>query len=156
MYEYQETDGIQTCVFTSTVGELAERVSEETSYLSATIRTDEGVPLVDDYAVTEDEYDIITDYIKESARRISSAEFAKLSRRPHDFDGDNVIFRAEAKEEAEGTEDEVDEGIKTLIAMTATFKWLSTKGLDKFLQTYAVRIAEAEQTLHRSMFGFRM
>lgn len=157
MYEYTEDgDGTSVCEFFYDIDDILESVSMETSYMAVTIKTQEGLPLVDDYAVTQDEEDIITKYISDTAREMAGREFSKLSKHPIEIALPTIKFRADATEEADGRESKADEDIAAYLTMGAVQKWCELKALAPQAQLYAAKKAEAGASLHKSLFEFRL
>lgn len=156
MYEYKDFEGEQVCEFSYSTEDLLERVKMETAYMAITIKTQDGVPLVDDYAVTQDEEDIITAYLKDVARELANRDFAKLCRKPYEYDGNEFCFRAGAVPEAEGREQPVDDDVVNFLMAGAVLKWCELKQLANQIQIYAKRKQESMQSLHKSLFEFRL
>lgn len=156
MFEYKDIDGVNVCEWAYDTQDLLERVKMETAYMAITIKTQEGVPLVDDYAVTQDEEDIITNYLKDVARELANREFAKLCRKPYEQNGSLFIFRAEAVPEAKDREQPVDDDVVNYLMAGAVLKWVELKQLANQIQIYSKRKIEALGSLHKSLFEFRL
>lgn len=158
MYQYTERteeNPVVHCEFVYDIEELLEKIREESAYLAITIKTKEGVPLVDDYAVTEDEDDIITTFLTQTIRELGNREFAKLARVPYTLEEQNLTFRCKARHEARGREQNVDDDIVNYLKASSFLKWVELKGLANFIPIYQQRKMEALASLHKSLFEFR-
>ena len=155
MWYYGETEKRKTICWEIDFSIILENMKRETSYLSISVKTKEGIPLVDEIAVTEDEKDIATAEIKDAIADCANQEFDKLHPNPIQINDTNIVLMAFAEKGFEGREGQTEQAIETYVTMASVAKWLTVKGLASYMQMYVQRMAQAQANLHRNLFKLR-
>jgi len=159
---YTKNDAEKTINFTYQTDNIFDSVSMRTLYRAKNIKTEQGIDLTDEYAITEDERNLVTSYLKTASFEVLQ-EVLKITQRASDAidltaigEGGSISITIKDKESYnENLLDLIDTRIEECLTLFCIKDWYRHCGLGEEYKLSVSEYDEEKIKLNNNLFQLK-